>query len=118
MRTPTAEELLGAWERGSGQGQVQRALELLGVACPQAPPDALADLSIGARDGLLLTLRERTFGPDLTGMIACAGCGETLEMPFTTADLRADAGDPARMLEVKVSGYEVRLRLLTSRDLS
>jgi len=117
MRTPTAQELLGAWERGSSQGQVERGLELLALACPQTPSEALADLSVGNRDGLLLALRERTFGPDMTGVLACAACGETLEANFTTADLRAAAGD-AEPLDIDACGYQLRLRLLTSRDLS
>src|SRR5262249_43903745 len=67
----------------------------LAAACPEREPDALADLSIGHRDALLLRLREETFGPNLTGVVACPACGEQIEIAVNSADLTANASRPA-----------------------
>ena len=118
MRVPTGQELLDVWERGLAVAPVQHGVELLAVACPETTAETLADLSIGRRDGMLLSLREMLFGPRLDCLIACAACGETLETSLTTRELRAADPAPADAeLEVKRAGYDVRLRLLNSRDL-
>ena len=118
MRAPTAPELLDAWERGQGQPAVRRALALLAAACPEATPDDMAALPVGTRDGLLLTLRERTFGPALTALADCPRCGERLEMTFRVGDVRC-AGEevPEGGLALSAAGFDVRFRLPDSRDL-
>ena len=57
MRAISASELLNIWEQGLSKSSVERALMLLGTACPETSPEALAQLSIGQRDALLLMLR-------------------------------------------------------------
>jgi hypothetical protein len=118
MRTPTAVEFLDAWERGFDARQVERGLELLAIARPDLAREQLADLSIGARDAALLSLRETAFGPDMTALVHCPSCGEPLELAFTTADLRADTPANPPPLTLQHDGHEVQLRLLTSRDLA
>jgi hypothetical protein len=119
MQTPSALELLGVWERGLAERPLERALSLLALACPDASRDALADLSIGQRDRLLLTLREATFGPEMTGLLTCPPCGEALQTSFTTIDLRAEGADePAAPFGIRLAGCDVELRVLTSRDLA
>ena len=116
MRTPTASEALGVWERGWGQGYAERGLALLGLARSDMPPDALADLSVGQRDGTLLALRETMFGSRIDGCANCPHCGELMEMSFSTSDLHIGApSDPG--LTLQVGNCDVTLRLLTSRDL-
>jgi hypothetical protein len=118
MRSPTAGEFLDAWERGFDASQVERGLELLSVACPDMPREALEDLSIGERDALLLSLRETAFGHDLTALIRCPSCGESLELGFATTDLRGGASGSPAALALRRDGCEVQLRRLTSRDLA
>jgi hypothetical protein len=116
MRTPTASEALGVWERGTGQGHAERGLALLSLTCADTPLDALADISVGQRDGTLLILRETMFGNRIDACANCPRCGELMEMNFSTADLHTEApSDPA--LKLRVGNYDVTLRLLTSRDL-
>lgn len=117
MRAPSASELLEVWERGEAQGPVERALLLLAAASPEASADALARLSVGRRDGDLLALREKTFGPELTGVTDCPRCGERLEMSLRTADLRADTATAAPTL-VSVDRYEIAFRPPNSVDLA
>lgn len=123
----SAAGLLTAWENGATQRPVEQALILLAAAWPKAPAEALAQMSIGQRDGLLLTLQEQLFGPRLTGLARCPECQERLELAFVVADIRAplaDHGDnPAvfaptnAVLSFAVDGYQVLFRLPNSSDL-
>ena len=56
-----ASDLLAAWEDGTAQHPIQRGLTLLAAAWPELPEPVLSQMSIGQRDGALLTLREQLF---------------------------------------------------------
>jgi len=129
MRVLAASDLLSVWERAGHAGPLQQALALLSAAWPDREPDALADLSIGHRDALLLRVREATFGPHLTGVVACPACGEQIEIAVDVADLQADARRPAALaaasgdiaaaageVALEVDGYALRLRPPSTRD--
>ena len=118
MHTLSAGELLTIWEQGLMQQPVQRALALLTVACPEISPAQLAQLSIGHRDGLLLTLRQGIFGSQIQSIATCSKCGERLELTFDVADIRTTT--PTKPLEtcfVQVDSWEVEFRLPNSLDL-
>jgi len=118
MHALSAGELLGVWELGLAQGLVERALTLLGAAC-DAPPDALASLTIGQRDACLLTLREWTFGSRMSGVLTCPDCGQRLELTFDVAEVRADApADTGRAASLAKEGYDVQFRPPDSADLA
>lgn len=117
MRALSAAELLGAWERALGQTPLARSLTLLAAATGEEP-DQLALLSIGRRDAQLLTLRELTFGPQLTSVTACPGCGERLEMAFGVADLRAAPETTRNDYSLAFDGHEVLFRLPNTLDLA
>jgi hypothetical protein len=117
MQLPSASAMLGAWERGLGQGPVERGLTLLGLACPDGTAEAAAELSIGERDRRLLALREAVFGPRMTGLISCPTCGESLELDFAASELVAAPKPDAQGLTVCGEDYAVQLRLPDSRDL-
>ncbi|MGH6871395.1 MAG: hypothetical protein ACREHE_07810 [Rhizomicrobium sp.] len=116
MRAPTATEALGVWERGQGQSQTERGLALLGLADTQASWDTLADMPIGARDAMLLSLREAMFGQRLESCADCPQCGALMELDFTTRMLRAPpaTGDTVAF---NAGGMALTVRLVTSRDL-
>lgn len=114
MRSPGSDELLRVWERGLGENSVARGLTLLELFHPDMSADALADLSIGVRDAMLLDLREVLFGRRLIGLIECPACGDTLETEVATSDLRALPTDEPP--EVSWSNYDLHLHLLNSRD--
>lgn len=119
MRALSALELLEIWERGRTLAPVRRALELLAAACPETPPDALAAVSIGQRDTRLLELRERLFGPRVTGLVACSRCGGNVELTFDIHDVLAgSAEEPEAEACLSVEGYELRFRLPNSEDLA
>jgi hypothetical protein len=113
---PSALELLDVWEAGQTLPPVPRALALLSAARPELSPRALAELPIGRRDGELLALRERLFGPRVVALARCAGCAERFELAFTTADVQAPPPDDTAIL-VDTDGYAVRVRPVSSVDL-
>jgi hypothetical protein len=119
MRVLSPAELLDAWEHGLARRPEQRALALLGAACPEVPTDALARWSIGQRDGQLLTLREWTFGSRLSAVTTCPGCGEQLELTFDAADIRSTLPSaPSEGLSLSVDDYLVRFRVPNTLDVA
>lgn len=131
MRALSASDLLDIWERGAGQTSVDQALEILRVAFPQAPEEALARLDIGQRDLCLLRLRSLTFSPQIKGLADCPACSQRLELDFDTRDLPGSAAESSSLLtdpesmkpfqpaaSLRVDDYEVTFRLPNSLDLS
>ena len=120
MRPLSASDLLRVWEVGEDRHPLDRALTLLAAACPELTWDELAALSIGQRDARLLTLREQTSGPRLSGFVECPRCAEHLEFDVAVADLRVaedpDMGEEA--WELVTGGLALRFRLPNSRDLA
>lgn len=94
---------------------------LLVAACDDTSPEDLALLSIGERDGRLLTLREWTFGSQLLARAHCPACRERLELDFQVAEIRPP--DRNRMTDevcvnsLPVGEYELRFRVPNSLDL-
>src|SRR5687768_1085317 len=112
MRALSAIELLDVWERGQTQTSLERALTLLVAARGETTPEYTAQLSIGRRDALLLTLREWTFGAHFAGLATCLACGERLELAFEAGDIRTEtASDPLEEFALRVGDYDVRFRL-------
>ncbi|MCY7322958.1 MAG: phage baseplate protein, partial [Phormidesmis sp. CAN_BIN36] len=122
MRSLSASEWLNVWEQGLGQPLWQRSLTLLAAACPEWSSEQLMDLSIGQRDGLLLALREQTFGSQLMSVTVCPQCGDRLELTFAVSDIRVNPAlepvDALERLSVQIADYEVQFRLLNSLDLA
>lgn len=98
----------------------ERALLLLAAASPERTRDNLAALSIGERDRRLLTLREWTFGPEVSALAACPTCTERLEISFQTKEIQLPLQpDPEAHLgsRFEAEGYTVEFRLPDSTDL-
>ena len=87
MRTPTPLQLLQVWESGSSPSPAARGLLLLGSACDEYPPEALAALPLGRRDALLLQLRARLFGREMCAVAHCPQCVTPIEATFRCDDL-------------------------------
>lgn len=118
MRTPSAVELLDAWELGLNQTSAERALGLLTSACPDLSWNELAHLPIGKRDGALLWLREALFGSEVELTTKCPACGETLELTLSIADIHVDSPPVLKMpMTVSAEGFRVDFRLITTADL-
>lgn len=117
-RTPTAGQLLDVWEQGRFQTTARRALLLLALAAPAVPSEKLACYSVGRRDHELLGLREKIFGPRLTGTAQCPSCGQEVEIDFSIRDIRTQGmSDAEQMHFVKIDGYDLQFHLPTCGDL-
>jgi hypothetical protein len=117
MRSLSAAELVQAWERGCRQHPVDRALTLLSAWSAESR-DALAALSIGRRDALLLEMYEQLFGPALDAFAECPQCGDPLEYRLSTRDLlTAPSADATAGDVVLACDGALRLRLPNSLDL-
>lgn len=116
----SAHDIFRIWDLGEGQHPVDRTLMLLAAACREKTWNELARLSIGQRDALLLTLREKTFGQKLDSYCECPECREGLEFSLSTADLRPAAveEEPNGVRTSYIDGIEIRYRMPDSRDLA
>jgi hypothetical protein len=120
VHTLNAAALFAAWESGLPQGPVQRALTLLAIAWPERSIDDWAHAIIGERDEHLLRIRDEVFGPTIEAIIACAACGERLDISFTSQSIRVEPAqlpDRNRRFSMAAAGYEVSFRLPNSADL-
>ena len=116
MRPLSVHELLAVWERGLAAGPSERALAILAAACPESPPAELARVSVGRRDGQLMTLREWAFGRDLAVLADCPRCRQPLETMLRVGDLRVEDETPAGS-SVIVGRYAVECRPPNTSDL-
>jgi hypothetical protein len=119
MRALSALELLKTWERGLTQPLIQRALELLSTAYPQADDDHLLTLTIGQRDAELFALREQLFGSQMAAVAVCPRCQGQLDLTLNASEMRS-AFTPPQEAEVsfRAGGYELRFRHPNSEDLA
>ncbi len=120
MRALTGADIVRIWEVGSQQHPLDRALTILATGLPGISRDDLAALSIGQRDGLLLALREQTFGPRMAAQARCPACDKLAEFSLETAAIRLPPGaEPAAQEQVTTDdGYELLFRLPNSWDLA
>jgi len=126
MQAPSVTNLLLAWERGLDQSPTRRALALLGACLPEAAPDRLADLPVGARDKHLLRLRESLFGDAVAAISQCPNCREGLDVAFSVGDISEPDGgktgreimeSPTQTHQLQAEGYTIAYRVPTSADL-
>lgn len=108
-------DLLGLWEAAAARGPLARAVFLAGQLSDQTDP---WHLPLPDRDRLLLALRRRLFGNEITIWRRCPNCGETLEAEIDLAALPGADGSGASHVAVAIAdGSDVELRLPTSADL-
>jgi hypothetical protein len=116
-----AARLLAAWESGLTASPVQRALTILNAVWSERSAQDWANVTIGARDALLIRVRERWFGEAIETVTACERCGERLESTLLAGQLLSDQpiddGVTAEYHQLKTHGYDIRFRLPNSADL-
>jgi hypothetical protein len=119
MHVLSGQALLRIWEVGQGLHPVDQALTILEIAFAQWSWEELAGLSVGQRDGCLLSVYEETFGQELIGVADCAACQDLLEFSFRVADIRlAPEAPEATSYEFSHHGYQLCFRLPNSFDLA
>jgi hypothetical protein len=117
MRALPAKELLQVWERGFSETPARRAIILLEAVCDEVP--AVPQFTVGQREELLLTLREKTFGSRLNTLVNCPQCHEPLETDVDISALRtAPPVETATEFFLRTDGHEICFRPLTCGDLA
>lgn len=117
MTSQSANEVIALWEAGRVHGAARRALAMLEHVCPDRPSADLARLSLGQRNALLLSARQRTFGEALLAVTNCPACHETVEVSLSCTSLLRDQMPQPFDDTLKVDDYELTLRLLNTDDL-
>lgn len=119
MMSLSRPQLLTIWERGRNQHPVDQALTILNFASPDQTRDELAQLSIGQRDTLLLSLREQLFGETLHCAGACPDCNEPIDISFSVKEIQTQSTAPEhREAEMTWDDIKIGLRLPNSWDLA
>ena len=116
----SAAQILDLWESGSVRNPVARALGILAACAPGLTLDDLARLPSGRREGRLLAVYERTFGPRLAGQGHCPQCAMQVEFDLDTRALAAAGGTDtgAGPFTLAEQDWLVSYRLPDSRDLA
>lgn len=117
MQTLGAAQLLRVWEQGIGLPSPRRALALLRAACPDSSGEAIAALTLGQRDDLLLQLREHLFGSRLDLAVPCPNCREPLESTLEVAEVRAGPAPAALEQRLRIDDRCIRFHAPTAGDL-
>src|SRR6185369_1434785 len=118
MRGLSASEILELCEQAWSREPVDRALILAVGACPEMDARAVARLSLGRRDALLLRARQLTFGSRVECIVDCPACAATVELAFDLARVWAGDGDGADSSEpIEIDGFEIVMRPPNSEDM-
>jgi hypothetical protein len=118
MNALTGTQVLALWERCVAASPARRALVLLEAATPGLDPAARKRLPLGRRDRELLRLRACVYGPDLTGLVTCPSCAETVEITADAEAIIASGPDSAGgELSLEHDDYQIGYRLPNSEDL-
>lgn len=117
MHSLSATDILQVWEWGQGKHPIDRALALLGLACPELAPEQVQRLTLGQRNSRLLSLREKTLGPKLKGLTDCAQCGLSLEFSVEIGAIRRSE-PTVQTYSLQLDDLTMRFRPLNSLDMA
>jgi len=119
MQPLSAPELLAVWEENWRQSSLRQGLALLAAAHPEESFETLAQMPMGRYNAALLTLHAWHFGPALTAVTDCPGCGELVEVTLDAPGLCAQAAELApAWLEIAYAERALRFRLPSPADLA
>jgi len=119
METISTAEVVRIWEQGAALPPVSRALSMLKSAGMSQPGESLSVLSIGARDGRLLRLREVLFGRMLNSVTECSHCGTAIEFSLDTKQLHQPEGRETVLPSCfSVGEISLQFRQINSTDLA
>jgi hypothetical protein len=111
--------VLAAWERGLGEGPLDRAVTLLSAVTGLLPEEA-GGVELGVRDSVLAATLATLAGDTVWCSVRCDGCGDLLDLPIRPAAF-SPPSQPDRST-VEMDGFVFRLpttddlRLLARAD--
>lgn len=109
--------VLDLWDLASELAPAQRATAAVAVALPGRSRTELGELSLGARDRLLLGLLGADTTAVIEGVIDCEACAEPIELTISCAQLLGSP-PPAQPEPFAYDGWRIRWRLPTGDDLA
>jgi hypothetical protein len=117
-----ASDVISVWEQAYGLGLAAKGLTLLQLSMPQRPLEELRAMTVGERDGALLSLRQQLFGQQIKSVVDCSQCRERTELDFRVDDIRTaprgDGGLSERSsVTVSTENGELSVRFPTCDDL-
>jgi hypothetical protein len=115
MEALTPRQILDLWADYAGAHPIDRTLASIAAALPPEQAPLLADLPLGARERLAMSVRISTFGDDWEGIAVCPACRTAHEIAPPVQALFAAAA-PSEPSLVRSGDYEVQVRAVTSRD--
>lgn len=120
IRPPSGEDEEALLEAIDAGAPVAAALTLLLGRCGRMDDAPLgpraAALTVGEREALALRLRAASLAAPMRAIMACAGCGETLELVLDPAALAAAAEAPTDATTLEAEGYRLICRPVTGED--
>jgi hypothetical protein len=112
-----AEESAGLLPARRTTALLTRCLERLGPLEAPVSPGAVAALSVGDREALLLHLRRISMGDRLDASVACPHCAELMDLDLLVGDLLVAPYDAwPDHHEAVIDGRATRFRLPTGAD--
>jgi hypothetical protein len=117
FRQVATARLIDAWDAGLAQHPVDRVLTIAGCYTDR-DRRALAALSIGERDALLLRIHRLIVGDRLSGVCACSSCAERNEFDLDASALPDPSPPHDGVVTVTVGERSLRARLPNSFDLA
>jgi hypothetical protein len=112
-----AEEAGGLLPAQRTTALLARCLERLGPLAAPVAPEAVAALSVGDREALLLQLRRISVGERVHAVLGCPRCGAAMDLELRVADLLLEPYDAwPDIHEAVVDGRPTRFRLPTGAD--
>jgi hypothetical protein len=121
MRTLGAADWLSVWDAAAGASAWARSERVAGAAWPDQ--DLSADTP-GHRNGRLITLHRSLFGPRLSCVSTCPGCGALLESTMDADELLSLQGSSSLVgavdsaVLVRHNGIDYSFRLPRMRDVA
>lgn len=111
----SANQVLALYERSAESDPCTQAIALV-AALSGHDEDAVAGLSINARDRQLIALQRAMFGHSVVCVTECPACGAQLDVDFVLDDLPL-LPESDKTIETVHESWQVSLRPPTSRDL-
>ena len=115
MTALTPQQILQLWADYAGALPIDRTLASIAAALAPEQAPLLADLPLGVRERLAISVRSRTFGDDWQGIALCPGCRTPHEIAPPIDELVSDV-EPSEPVLLRSGDYELKIRAINSRD--
>jgi hypothetical protein len=109
-------ELLDLWDRVGAAAPSRRADALAAAVSPERTAVELANMALGQRDRLLLSVLAAHFTPAVEGVVDCGRCAAPVEVEIGCADLLGTE-EPGEPQPFEHHDWRIRWRLPTAADL-